>query len=92
MTSLRHQSLNLIRLRLEIPAVYAQEPIFSRLISEFKLVVNITEANLSRDAVVSDCDIEIRGTAQQLHQGLGYLRSLNIRMMGKPNPAEEDWY
>lgn len=92
MTSLRYQPLNCIRLRLEIPVVYHQEPILSRLISQFKLVVNITEAKLNQGNAESYCDVELRGTPQQINQGLSYLKSLNVQMLGKPNTAEEDWY
>lgn len=91
MRSLQYQSLNRIRLHLDIPSVYDREPILSRLISEFNLVVNIISAKLGSTSE-SYCDIEIRGTPQQINQGLIYLRSLNICMSGKPNTAEEDWY
>ncbi|GAP94161.1 NIL domain-containing protein [Leptolyngbya sp. NIES-2104] len=93
MTPLRYQPLNRVRLRLEIPASYYQEPILSRLVSQFKLVVNIIEAQLSRENTIdSYCDIELRGTPQQINQGLNYLKSLNVQIVGKPNTVEEDWY
>jgi L-aspartate semialdehyde sulfurtransferase ferredoxin len=92
MTSLRYQPLNRVRLRLEIPASYYQEPILSRLISEHKLIVNIIEAQLSKNTIESYCEVELRGTPQQINQGLNYLKSLNVQITGKPNTAEEDWY
>lgn len=93
MRSLQYQSLNRIRLRLDIPSFYDREPILSRLVSDFNLVVNITRAKLGKGSThESYCDIEIKGTPQQINQGLIYLKSLNLRMIGKPNTAEEDWY
>ncbi|MBD1821753.1 NIL domain-containing protein [Cyanobacteria bacterium FACHB-DQ100] len=90
---LRYQTLNRVRLRLEISASYHQEPILSRLVSDFNLVVNITGANLGKSNIgESYCDIEIRGTPQQISQGLIYLKSLNVLMRGKPNTTEDDWY
>lgn len=91
-SALRYQTLNRVRIRLEIPASYQQEPILSRLTSKFNLVVNITRARLGKDDNGNDCDLEIQGTPQQINQGLVYLNSLNIRIVGKPNAIEDDWY
>ncbi|BAU11834.1 hypothetical protein LEP3755_23370 [Leptolyngbya sp. NIES-3755] len=91
MTFNRYQPLNRIRLRLEIPASSYQDPILSRLVSDFKLVVNITAAQLHQ-TLESYCDVELQGTPQQINQGLSYLRSINVRLTGKPNAAEDDWY
>lgn len=88
----RYQTLNRVRLRLEIPAFYQQEPILSRLISDFDLVVNITGAMLSQNVNGSYCNLEIRGTPERINRGLMYLKSLNIRMLGRPNATEDDWY
>lgn len=92
MRSLRYQSLNRIRLRLNIPVFYDQEPILSRLVSDFNLVVNITSAKLSKGSNERHCDVEIQGTPEQINRGLIYLRSLNLGLIGKPNTVEEDWY
>ncbi|MBW4444726.1 MAG: NIL domain-containing protein [Plectolyngbya sp. WJT66-NPBG17] len=92
-SALRYQTLNRIRLRLEIPASYQQEPILSRLISDFDLVVNITGARLSKDITIySYYDLEIQGAPQKINCGLIYLKSLDIRIMGKPNAVEDEWY
>lgn len=93
MTVSKYRTFNRIRLRLEIPTSYCQEPIVSRLISEFDLVVNITGAMLTRNSnSYGYCDLELQGTPQQISRGLMYLKSLSIRMMGKPNVTEDDWY
>jgi L-aspartate semialdehyde sulfurtransferase ferredoxin len=84
--------------RLSIHSLYLESfftplIVFSNTLSDFNLVVNITGAMLGQHVeVVNYCDVEIQGTPQQIDRGLSYLKALNVRMRGKPNAIEEDWY
>lgn len=82
-----------VRLQLHIPACYRQEPIISQLIAQYGLVVNITGAVLGDNTAGQGCfDLELRGTPQQISRGLENLRSLNVRLIGKPNPGGDCWH
>jgi hypothetical protein len=82
-----------IRLHVNIPKSYIQEPVISRLISHYGLVVNITQAMLGADTGGEGCfDLELRGTVLQIDSGLAYLESLNLRIVGKPNTAGDSWH
>jgi L-aspartate semialdehyde sulfurtransferase ferredoxin len=81
-----------IRLQLHIPSFYYQEPIISRLISDYGLLVNITGARLGATHHQGRFDLELRGTPQQLHKGLNYLQSLNIKIVGKSNAEGDSWH
>lgn len=81
-----------LRLRVYIPQVYHREPVISRLISQHGLVVNITSALLPNASSQGEFDLELKGTPQQICQGLLYLASLNLKILGKANPAGDGWY
>jgi L-aspartate semialdehyde sulfurtransferase ferredoxin len=85
--------LTQVRVHLQIPSHYRQEPVVSRLISEYGLVVNITAAYLGETtAGHGHFDLELRGTAHQISQGLTFLSSLNLKIVGKPSTCGDDWY
>ncbi len=80
-----------IRLRIYIPQRYQQEPIISRLTSEYRLIVNITEAVLLPDRDRGKFDLELRGTPSQICSGLNYLEELQLQILGKPNAYGDGW-
>lgn len=80
-----------IRLRIYIPQRYQQEPIISRLTSEYGLIVNITEAVLLPDCDWGKFDLELRGTPSQICSGLTYLEELQLKLLGKPNTYGDGW-
>ncbi|BAY07469.1 NIL domain-containing protein [Calothrix sp. NIES-2098] len=81
-----------IRLCLYIPSSYQQQPVISELITNFGLVVNITGAMLGvKIGEVGRLDLEIRGSVSQISNGLAYLESLNLKIVGKPNAASDSW-
>jgi ABC-type methionine transport system ATPase subunit len=90
-TIAKHSDLTKTRIRLHIPPDYQQDPIISRLISDHGLSVNITGATLATTQA-GIFDLELRGTPQQIQAGLMYLRSLNIQVIGKPNPEGDSWH
>jgi len=80
-----------VRLRLHIPSHYQREPIISQLVAHYGLVVNIAGASLGKDCSPGWFDLELRGSPQTISQGLKYLRSLQLEVMGKPNSAGDSW-
>ncbi|NMF63836.1 hypothetical protein DP113_12460 [Brasilonema octagenarum UFV-E1] len=88
----KSSSITKIRLRLQIPGHYQQEPVISRLIAIYGLVVNITGAMLGKQTNGEGCfDLELRGTVAQIRHGLAYLESLNLKIVGKPNTEGDGW-
>jgi L-aspartate semialdehyde sulfurtransferase ferredoxin len=82
-----------IRLRLYIPPHYHQEPVISRLISEYDLRINITGAMLGENTNWQGCfDLEICGNLPQISRCLAYLESLNMKIKGKPNACGDSWH
>jgi ABC-type methionine transport system ATPase subunit len=74
-------TLNHKRIRLRIPKNYHQEPVISRLVSDYGLTVNITAAILGANAVGDGWfDLELKGTDSQIQSGLAYLQDLKLEV------------
>lgn len=74
-------SENKKRIRLRIPKDYHQEPVISRLVSDYGLTVNITAAILGATAVGDGWfDLELKGTTEEIENGLNYLRDLELEI------------
>lgn len=82
-----------VRLQILFPDRYQQEPILSRLATDCALTLNITGAKSNRDCELKgQLDLELRGTIPQIRCGLAYLESLDLKIIGKPNPDRDSWY
>ena len=91
--SSRNSFFTTTRLRLHLPDSYQEEPVISRIISDFGLIVNITGAMLGEKANGKGClDIELQGKASQISKALSYLESLELKIVGKSNTAGDSWY
>ncbi|MCX5983507.1 MAG: NIL domain-containing protein [Nostocales cyanobacterium LacPavin_0920_SED1_MAG_38_18] len=78
------------RIRLRITQDHHQEPVISRLVSEFGLTVNIKAAILGQNAVGDGWfDLDIQGTETQIENGLAYLRKLNLQIWDENSIS--DW-
>jgi L-aspartate semialdehyde sulfurtransferase ferredoxin len=89
----KNGSMTQLRVRLYIPQFYRQEPIISQVISRFNLTVNVTRAELKKNTNLPGCfDLELRGSMSQICDGLNYLESLDIKIVGKPNTDGDSWY
>ena len=78
------------RIRLRIPKDYHQEPVISRLVSDYGLIVNITAAILGANAVEDGWfDLELQGTDAQIQSGLTYLRDLELEVWD--DTKTNDW-
>jgi len=81
-----------LRIRVFIPESQHHEPIFSRLVSDHKLAVNVIRTVLRSDNQLRQLDLELTGTIAQIKSGLDYLEFLNLKIRGKPNPSGDSWY
>ncbi|BAY74560.1 hypothetical protein NIES25_09740 [Nostoc linckia NIES-25] len=78
------------RIRLRIPKDYHQEPVISRLVSDYNLTVNITAAILGANAVGDGWfDLELKGTEAQIQSGLAYLSDLELEVWDDTKAS--DW-
>jgi hypothetical protein len=69
------------RIRLRIPKEYHQEPVISRLVSDYGLTVNISAAILGSNAVGDGWfDLDLQGTATQIGSALIYLKDLGLEI------------
>lgn len=69
------------RIRVRIPRNYHQEPVISRLVSDFGLTVNITAAVLGANAIGDGWfDLGLQGTTAQIEDGLVYLKNLALEV------------
>ena len=76
------------RIRIRIPKNYHQEPIISRLISDYSLTVNITAAILGANAIGDGWfDLNLQGSQAQIENALIYLAELDLEVW---NESETD--
>ncbi|MBE9058971.1 NIL domain-containing protein [Sphaerospermopsis sp. LEGE 08334] len=69
------------RIRMRITKEYHQEPVISRLVSEYGLTVNIKAAFLGQDAISDGWfDLDLQGTKSQIANGLIYLQELKLEV------------
>lgn len=80
------------RIKVCIPKHYHQEPIVSRLISDYGLTVNILAALLGANARNDGWfDLELRGTTCQIDDALVYLHNLNLEVLYESNSQADGW-
>ncbi|BAZ31304.1 hypothetical protein NIES4074_37760 [Cylindrospermum sp. NIES-4074] len=78
------------RIRVRIPKDYHQEPVISRLVSDYGLTVNITAALLAANAVGDGWfDLRLQGTETQIQNGLTYLHDLELEVWDENKTS--DW-
>jgi ABC-type methionine transport system ATPase subunit len=84
------------RIRIRVPKEYHQEPVISRLISQYGLTVNVNAALLgaksSDNAWDGWFDLELHGTASQITSALIYLNDLDVEIWSNSTePDQETW-
>jgi len=78
------------RIRVRIPQDHHQEPVISRLVSEYGLTVNIKAAILGQNAVGDGWfDLDLQGTDRQIQNGLTYLQELKLQVWDENSIS--DW-
>ncbi len=80
------------RIRLRIPKTYHQEPVISRLVSHYGVIVNITAAILGANARDDGWfDLELRGRVPQINSALTYLDELDLEVWNSPDSEDDGW-
>lgn len=69
------------RIRVRITKEYHQEPVISRLVSDYGLTINIKAAFLGQDAISDGWfDLDLQGTESQIANALSYLQELKLEV------------
>ncbi|MCG6134683.1 MAG: NIL domain-containing protein [Nostoc sp. LLA-1] len=67
------------QIRLRIPRNFHQEPVISRLVSDYGLTINITAAILGANAVGDGWfELDLQGTAAQIDDAINYLQEIEL--------------
>lgn len=75
------QRLTHTRIRIRIPKCYQQEPVISKLVSDYGLTINIAAALLGANAREDGWfDLDLQGTVVQLQSALLYLNDLDLEI------------
>lgn len=78
------------RIRLRIPQEYHQEPVISRLVSNYGLTVNITAAMLGSNGIGDGWfDLDLQGSSEQIESALIYINDLDLEIWHDINTG--DW-
>lgn len=81
----------LTRIRIRISKKYHQEPVISRLVSDYGLTVNIAAALLGANARDDGWfHLQLQGTSQQISSALIYLNDLDLEVWHESEKAN-DW-
>ncbi|TAE55678.1 MAG: ABC transporter [Nostocales cyanobacterium] len=69
------------RIRVRITKEFHQEPVISRLVSDYGLTINIKAAFLGQNANSDGWfDLDLQGTKSQIANGLSYLQELKLEV------------
>ncbi|MDZ8055438.1 MAG: NIL domain-containing protein [Aulosira sp. ZfuVER01] len=69
------------QIRLRIPRNFHQEPVISRLVSDYGLTINITAAILGANAVGDGWfDLELQGTTAQIDRAINHLQEIELEI------------
>jgi ABC-type methionine transport system ATPase subunit len=69
------------RIRLRIPKEFHQEPVISRLVSNYGLTVNITAAMLGSNGIGDGWfDLDLQGSSEQIESALIYINDLDLEI------------
>lgn len=80
------------RIRIRIPKEYNDEPVISRLVSQYGVTVNITAAFLGANARDDGWfDLDLRGTNPQIQSALTYLDEMDLEMWNESNSETDGW-
>ena len=80
------------RIKIRIPKDFHQEPVISRLVSQYGVTVNITAALLSANARDDGWfELELKATGQQLQSALTYLNELDLEIWDQSTSEEDGW-
>ncbi|PSF34992.1 ABC transporter [Aphanothece hegewaldii CCALA 016] len=80
------------RIKIRIPQQYTQEPLISRLISEYNIEVSIVAALLGSNKPNDGWfDLKLQGTSQDIDSALTYLTDLEVEIWYEENTLADGW-
>lgn len=80
------------RIRIRIPKEYNQEPVISRMISQYGVTVNIAAAFLGANARDDGWfDLELRGKSSQIQSALIYLNEMDLEIWDELDTEKDGW-
>ena len=80
------------RIKICIPKDLHQEPVISRLVSQYGVTVNITAALLSANARDDGWfELELKATGLQLQSALTYLNELDLEIWDQSTSEQDGW-
>uniref|UniRef100_B8HKX9 Uncharacterized protein n=1 Tax=Cyanothece sp. (strain PCC 7425 / ATCC 29141) TaxID=395961 RepID=B8HKX9_CYAP4 len=86
-------ALTLSRLRIYGLGRIYRENLLARLVADYGLRVRMSDPGSSQQINEPDWfDLELQGSLGQIRQGLAFLESLAVKIVGKPNPAGDGWH
>lgn len=69
------------QIRVRIPKDYHEEPVISRLVSDYDLVINIRAAILGANAIGDGWfDLDLQGSSENIKLGITYLQNLALEV------------
>lgn len=78
------------QIRLRIPTNFHQEPVISRLVSDYGLTINITAAILGANAVGDGWfELDLQGFATQIDDAINWLRDIKLEIWDENSVG--DW-
>lgn len=76
-----HKTLTQKEIRVRIPKNYHDEPVISRLVSDYGLEINIKSAILGGNAIGDGWFVlDLQGTNEQIDLAMSYLRNLALEI------------
>ncbi|MBW4663564.1 MAG: NIL domain-containing protein [Chroococcus sp. CMT-3BRIN-NPC107] len=80
------------RIKIHIPKAFHEEPVISRLVSDYGLTVNIAAALLGANTRDDGWfELDLRGKAEQIQSALTYLNELDLEIWGQSTAEEDGW-
>ncbi len=77
----QHQSLANKRIRVRIPEQHHQEPVISKLVSDYHLTINIKAAMLGSNGKGDGWfDLDLQGSNQDIETAINYLKTLKLEL------------
>jgi ABC-type methionine transport system ATPase subunit len=89
---IQDQRLTSTSITLRIGGDYHQQPVISRLVSEFGLTVNINAAILGANSKDDGWfKLDLQGTQSQIQTALSYLNDLGLETWDQKSDIDEGW-
>jgi hypothetical protein len=87
-----HNRTTQIRIQIDVPQKFHQEPVVFNLAAHYQLKVNILAAILGKNAIGDGWfDLELRGKSKDIEGAIAYLDRLGIQARREPDREPDGW-